>query len=58
MLIYSPRLHVEHRMRIAGVAYKIECVLLHILTCTKILDIEPENPSDFYDPMERLSAIL
>lgn len=58
MLTYSPRLHIEQRMRIAGTAYKVDGVLLHILSCTKISNIQPENPSDFLDPIERLNSIL
>lgn len=57
-LAYSPRLHIEQCMRLAGVAHKIDAVFLHILTCTKISDIQPENPSDFYDPIERINSIL
>jgi hypothetical protein len=58
MLGYSPRRHIEQRMRMAGVAQKIDGALLHILTCTKISDVQPQNPIDFYDPIERLNAIL
>jgi len=58
MLRYSPRLHIEQRMRIAGTAYKVDDVPLHILSCTKISNIQPENSSDFLNPIERLNSIL
>jgi hypothetical protein len=58
MLNYSPQLHIEQCMKSSGVVCNIEGVFLHMLTCTTISDIQPENPSTFYDPIQRLSTIL
>jgi hypothetical protein len=58
MLNYSPRRDIEQCMKSSGAVCNNEGVFRHILTCTIISDIQPENPSTFNDPVQGLSAIL
>jgi len=59
MLTWSPRLRIDKCMLYAGVqCTTLDGVFAHILTCTKISDIRPEDPSDLSDVLQRLSTIL
>lgn len=42
----------------AGVKCTLDRVFAHILTCTKISDIQQEDPSDLSDFLQRLSTIF
>jgi hypothetical protein len=53
-----PKLRIEHYMTITEETFHPKPDLTHCLTCTKISDIQPENPSDFSDPIQRLMEIL
>jgi hypothetical protein len=58
MLAWSPRLRIEKCMIYAGAKCTFDGVFAHILTCTKISDIQPEDPSDLSDILQRLSTIF
>lgn len=57
MLYYSPRLHIERCMMVAGTKSSVDEVFTHILACDKISDIQPEDPEFFSEPLQRLNTI-
>jgi sRNA-binding regulator protein Hfq len=58
MLTWSPRLLIEKCMIYAGAKCTLDGVFAHILTCAKISNIQPEDPSDLSDVLLRLSTIF
>ncbi|KAE9366321.1 hypothetical protein N431DRAFT_352327 [Stipitochalara longipes BDJ] len=59
MLSWSPRLRIENCMTYAGAKFTpFDGVFAHILTCTKISDLQPENLGDLSDVLQRLSTIF
>jgi hypothetical protein len=58
MLNWSPRLRIEKCMISAGAKCTLDGVFAHILICNKISEIQPEDPSDLSDILQRLSMIF
>ena len=58
ILVYNPRLYMEHYLEHAQGSSDVDGVLWHVLTCTRISLNQPDDTSDLIMPLKRLVTIL
>jgi hypothetical protein len=58
MLSYSPRMRIERHFQNTKIPSDIEDIFIHVLSCPKISDSQPDELTDFTEPSNRLMTIL